>query len=66
MSNSPEQFWNWFVAHSEKLTMMNDLDPAERQLLFDQMQHQLDQYCPNLVFEVRYNDRPVDPVEYLP
>ena len=52
MSNSPEQFWNWFVAHSEKLTMMNDLDPAERQPLFDQMQHQLDQYCPNLVFEV--------------
>lgn len=52
MEKQPEIFWNWFVANSERLTMLNDLDPAERQQLLDQMQQQLNAYCPDLTYEI--------------
>lgn len=47
-----EQFWNWFVANSEQLTMMNDISDTERQQLLDEMQHHLDSYCPGLSYEI--------------
>lgn len=52
MDKHPEFFWNWFVANSERLTMLNDLDEAVRQQLLDEMQHQLDAYCEGLTFEI--------------
>lgn len=52
MDKHPELFWNWFVANSERLTMLNDLDEAVRQQLLDEMQHQLDAYCEGLTFEI--------------
>lgn len=52
MNTNPEIFWNWFVAHSEKLTMMNDIPETELQQLLDEMQHMLDQYCEGLTFEI--------------
>ena len=52
MDKHPEIFWNWFVANSERLTMLNDLDQTERQQLLDQMQQQLDAYCNGLSFEI--------------
>ena len=52
MDKHPEIFWNWFVANSERLTMLNDLDQSERQQLLDQMQQQLNAYCDGLSFEM--------------
>lgn len=52
MDKQPEIFWNWFVANSERLTMLNDLDQPERQQLLDQMQQQLNAYCDGLSFEM--------------
>ena len=52
MQKSPETFWNWFVDNAEQLTMLNDITEAEGQQLLDQMQHQLDDYCEGLTFEV--------------
>lgn len=52
MDTHPEIFWKWFEANSERLTMLNDLDEGERQMLLDEMQHQLDAYCQGLSFEV--------------
>lgn len=48
----PDQFWNWFVTNSERLTMLNDLDQPARQQLLDEMQHQLTAYCDGLTFEI--------------
>lgn len=48
----PEQFWNWFIANNERLTMLNDLDEPARQQLVDQMQQQLSAYCDGLTFEI--------------
>lgn len=48
----PEQFWNWFIANNERLTMLNDLDEPARQQLIDQMQQQLSAYCDGLTFEI--------------
>ena len=52
MDKTPEIFWNWFVANLERLTMLNDLDEAQRQSLIDEMQRQLDAYCEGLTFEI--------------
>jgi hypothetical protein len=52
MNNQPDVFWNWFVANSEQLTMLNDLDEAKRNSLLDEMQSQLDKYCEGLTFEI--------------
>ena len=52
MQKSPDTFWNWFVDNAEQLTMLNDITEAEGQQLLDQMQHQLDDYCEGLTFEV--------------
>lgn len=52
MNNNPELFWNWFVAHSEQLTMLNDISETESNQLLDEMQHVLDQYCEGLSFEI--------------
>lgn len=52
MNNTPEIFWQWFVANSERLTMLNDLEESEQQMLLDEMQHQLDAYCEGLSFEI--------------
>ena len=49
---NPDIFWQWFTGHSEPLTMLNDLSEAQEQQLMDEMQHQLDQYCPGLTFEI--------------
>ena len=50
--NHTEIFWNWFVANSERLTMLNDLDEPARQQLLDEMQHQLSAYHDGLTFEI--------------
>lgn len=52
MSESCNTFWAWFLANSEQLTMLNDLDEAQANILLDQLQHQLDQYCEGLTFEI--------------
>lgn len=52
MSESCNTFWAWFLANSEQLTMLNDLDEAQANILLDQLQHQLDQYCECLTFEI--------------
>ena len=49
---SIKKVWNWFVANSEKLTMMNDISEAECQQLLDEWQHQLDIYCEGLTYEI--------------
>ena len=51
-SNNPQTFWSWFLANSERLTMLNDLADNEQQQLLDQMQQQLDAYCEGLTFEI--------------
>ncbi len=50
--NTPDIFWSWFTAHSESLTMLNDLDEASRKSLLDEMQQQLTAYCDGLTCEV--------------
>ena len=52
LNTSSTQFWNWFLANGEQLTMMNDISDTERQQLLDEMQHQLDSYCPGLSYEI--------------
>ncbi|MCQ2274381.1 MAG: hypothetical protein MJZ86_06260 [Bacteroidales bacterium] len=51
-NNDHKIFWNWFQSNCEQLTMLNDLTEAESQRLLDEMQHQLDQYCEGLTFEI--------------
>ena len=51
-ANNPQTFWSWFLANSERLTMLNDLANNEQQQLLDQMQQQLDAYCEGLTFEI--------------
>lgn len=51
-ANNPQTFWSWFLANSERLTMLNDLADNEQQQLLDQMQQQLDAYCEGLTFEI--------------
>lgn len=51
-NNNHEIFWNWFIANSEQLTMLNDLPEPDSARLLDEMQHQLDQYCEGLTFEI--------------
>ncbi|MBQ0016632.1 MAG: hypothetical protein KBT04_06575 [Bacteroidales bacterium] len=48
----PESFWNWFTNHNEQLTMLGDLDADSRVKLLSEMQHQLEDYCPGLSFEM--------------
>ena len=50
MDKQPEVFWNWFTAHSEQLTMLNDLDENQLNGLLHEMQQQLDNYCEGLTF----------------
>ena len=52
MNNNPDVFWNWFIANSEQLTMLNDLDEAQRRSLLNEMQQKLDTYCEGLTFEI--------------
>ena len=52
MDKQPEVFWNWFTAHSEQLTMLNDLDENQLNGLLHEMQQQLDNYCEGLTFEI--------------
>ena len=47
-----KKFWQWFENHNEQLTMLGDLDNQQRQLLLDQLQQQLDTYCPGLSVEM--------------
>lgn len=51
-ANNPQTFWSWFLANSERLTMLNDFADNEQQQLLDQMQQQLDAYCEGLTFEI--------------
>lgn len=48
----PKIFWSWFVANSEQLTMLNDLEEKEQKVLLDQLQEQLDNYCEGLTYEI--------------
>lgn len=50
--NTPNTFWSWFTDHNESLTMLNDLSEAESQTLLDDLQQQLDAYCPGLTYEM--------------
>ena len=52
MNKQPEVFWNWFVANSEQLTMLNDIDETKRRDLLSEMQHHLDAYCEGLTYEI--------------
>ena len=45
-------FWNWFTEHNEQLTMLSELDKAAQNNLIDQMQTQLERYCPALTFDM--------------
>ena len=43
-------FWQWFEAHNEALTMLNDLQEKEQKQFLDELQQQLEQYCPGLTY----------------
>ena len=45
-------FWEWFQQNAEQLTMLSEHDQAEQEKLLDEMQRQLDKYCPGLSFEI--------------
>ncbi|MCR4828868.1 MAG: hypothetical protein K5864_05325 [Bacteroidales bacterium] len=47
-----KQFWSWFEKNNEQLTMLNDLEDAERENLVNALQEQLDAYCEGLSFEM--------------
>ena len=47
-----EKFWQWFVDNSEALTMQDDLDPKEKEQLLEELQHQLEDYCQGLTYEI--------------
>lgn len=50
--NKVEIFWKWFVDNSERLTMLNDLEEAQAQMLLDELQHELERYCQGLTYEI--------------
>lgn len=52
MNNKVEIFWNWFQSNSERLTMLNDLDEGQQQMLLDELQHELNRYCEGLTYEI--------------
>lgn len=43
-------FWQWFEAHNEALVMLNDQSDEDKQQLLDEMQTQLEEYCPGLTY----------------
>ena len=45
-------FWTWFQDHTEQLTMLGDLGDTERENLLNEMQQQLEAYCPGLTYEI--------------
>ncbi|MBR0074059.1 MAG: hypothetical protein IJP95_09515, partial [Bacteroidales bacterium] len=45
-------FWDWFQQNAEQLTMLSEHDQAVQDKLLDEMQRQLDKYCPGLSFEI--------------
>lgn len=49
---SPSNFWSWFQAHSENLTLLSELAPADRDALLSELQAQLTAYCDGLTCEV--------------
>lgn len=50
--NKVEIFWKWFVENAERMTMLNDIDEGQQQMLLDELQHQLDMYCEGLTYEI--------------
>ena len=50
--NKVEIFWKWFVANSERLTMLNDIDEGQQHMLLDELQHNLDAYCEGMTYEI--------------
>ena len=50
MNTTP--FWTWFQSHNEQLTMLNDLGEKEQNALLDDLQTQLEAYCPGLTYEM--------------
>lgn len=46
------KFWQWFTDNNEQLTMLADLDDKQQKQLLDNLQAQLDEYCPGLTFEM--------------
>lgn len=50
--NKVEIFWKWFVENAERMTMLNDIDEGQQQMLLDELQHQLDMYCEGLSYEI--------------
>ncbi len=45
-------FWKWFQDNAEQLTMLSEYDEATQNQLLDQMQAQLEKYCPALTFDM--------------
>ena len=52
MDTNTQTFWDWFTAHTEQLTMLADLADEERTSLIDQLDNQLQAYCPGLTCEI--------------
>ena len=50
--NKVEVFWKWFVYNSDRMTMLNDLEEGQQQMLLDELQHELDRYCEGLTYEM--------------
>lgn len=46
------KFWQWFSDNNEQLTMLADLEEKEQKQLLDNLQTQLDEYCPGLTYEM--------------
>lgn len=46
------KFWQWFSDNNEQLTMLADLEEKEQKQLLDNLQAQLDEYCPGLTYEM--------------
>ncbi|MBR5028840.1 MAG: hypothetical protein IKX51_06440 [Bacteroidales bacterium] len=45
-------FWKWFEDNNERLTMLSEYDEKAQEQLLDEMQKQLEKYCPALSFEM--------------
>ena len=50
MNTAP--FWTWFQQNNEQLTMLNDLEETQQRSLMQELQRQLDAYCPGLTYEM--------------
>lgn len=55
MRNSASAFWKWFEANNSAYSFINEVEPAVKEALLDELLYNLHIYCNKLYFEIGGN-----------